>query len=39
MTHSSAIEAGREVLSEAKIWVSPEYGRWDPSILGLVPVG
>jgi hypothetical protein len=36
---NGAIEAGREVLSEAKIWVSPEYGRWDPSILGLVPVG
>jgi hypothetical protein len=36
---NGAIEAGRSVLSEAKVWVSPEYGRWDASILGLVPVG
>lgn len=36
---NGAVEAGRAVLREAKVWVSPEYGRWDASILGLVPVG
>lgn len=36
---NGAIEAGREVLNAAKVWVSPEYGRWDAAILGLVPVG
>ena len=35
---NGTVEAGRAVLREAKVWVSPEYGRWDASILGLVPV-
>jgi hypothetical protein len=36
---NGAIEAGRSVLSSAKVWVSPEYGRWDPTTLSIVPVG
>lgn len=36
---NGAVDAGRAVLTDANIWVSPEYGRWDPSILGIVPVG
>ena len=36
---NGAIEAGRSVLGSAKVWVSPEYGRWDPATLGFVPVG
>ena len=36
---NGAVEAGRAILTNAKIWVSPEYGRWDASILGIVPVG
>jgi hypothetical protein len=36
---NGAIEAGRSVLNSAKVWVSPEYGRWDPATLSIVPVG
>ncbi len=36
---NGAIEAGRSVLGSAKVWVSPEYGRWDPATLSIVPVG
>ena len=36
---NGAVEAGRAVLGSAKVWVSPEYGRWDPATLGFVPVG
>ena len=36
---NGAIEAGRSVLGSAKVWVSPEYGRWDPTTLSIVPVG
>ncbi len=36
---NGAIVAGREVLASAKIWVSPEYGRWDVATNGIVPVG
>ena len=36
---NGAIEAGRSVLGSAKVWVSPEYGHWDPTTLSIVPVG
>ena len=36
---NGALEAGRAELSTAKIWVSPEYGRWDPATLGVVSAG
>jgi hypothetical protein len=36
---NGAVVAGREVLASAKIWVSPEYGRWDATTNGIVPVG
>ena len=36
---NGAVEAGRAILTDANIWVSPEYGRWDATILGIVPVG
>ena len=36
---NGAIEAGRSVLGSAKVWVSPEYGRWDATTNGIVPVG
>ena len=36
---NGAIEAGRSVLGSAEVWVSPEYGRWDPTTLSIVPVG
>ena len=36
---NGAIEAGRSVLGSAKVWVSPEYGRGDPTTLSIVPVG
>jgi hypothetical protein len=36
---NGAIEAGKAVLKTAKIWVSPEYGRWDAATNGIVPVG
>jgi hypothetical protein len=39
ISDNGAVEAGRAVLGSAKVWVSPEYGRWDPAILGFVPVG
>ena len=34
-----AVAAGRAVLQDAKIWISPEYGRWDAETLGVVAVG
>jgi len=36
---NGAVDAGRSALESAKVWVSPEYGRWDPATLGIVPVG
>ncbi|MEI7506577.1 MAG: peptidylprolyl isomerase [Actinomycetes bacterium] len=35
---NGAVAAGRAVLQDAKIWVSPEYGRWDAETLGVVAV-
>jgi hypothetical protein len=36
---NGAVAAGRAVLQDAKIWISPEYGRWDAETLGVVAVG
>ena len=36
---NGAVAAGRAVLQDAEIWISPEYGRWDAETLGVVAVG